>query len=317
MRYLVTGATGFIGGSTARQLRAAGHDVTALVRDPARAGDLEQRGVRLVSGTITDRDAVRSAMAGADGVYHIAGWYHVGKPDWAEAVRTNVDGTRTVFEVMRDLGIPRGVYTSTLAVFSDTKGRMVDESYRFTGKHLSVYDETKARAHYEVVEPLQKAGVPIVTVQPGVVVGPGDTSAFRTLLTDYLTLKLRGIPRGVAYCLAHVEDIARAHLLAMERGRAGESYIIAGERAGLDEVFAEAERISGVKPPSFRPSAGFLRFLAMVTRNETYRVGAGVTYLGDNGKARRELGYDPRPWRQALRESLLHEMHILGLKPPG
>ena len=137
--YFVTGATGFIGGEVARQLVHAGHRVVAIARDPARAADLAAIGVRIVPGDITDRASLRQPMTGVDGVFHLAGWYRIGARDTRPAQRINVEGTRNVLEVMRDLGIPRGVYTSTVAVNGDTHGRMVDENYRHGGPFLSEY----------------------------------------------------------------------------------------------------------------------------------------------------------------------------------
>ncbi len=147
MRYGITGATGFVGGALVRQLVAGGHDVVALVRDPGSAGGLRDLGVRLVAGDLSDAAAIEEACSGVDGFFHVAGWYKVGSRKPAEGWRVNVDGTRSVLEAAKRAGVPRVVYTSTLAVNSDTGGAVVDESYRFTGKHLSVYDETKAAAH--------------------------------------------------------------------------------------------------------------------------------------------------------------------------
>lgn len=166
MRYFVTGATGFLGGRVARMLREGGHKVAALVRSPEKAGDLAALGVEIFRGDVTEPETLRAPMTGADGVFHIAAWYKVGARDSSQAERINVFGTRNVLEAMRDLGIPKGVYTSTLAVHSDTKGRQVDERYHFSGKHLSVYDATKAAAH-EVAREMIRAGLPLVIVQPG------------------------------------------------------------------------------------------------------------------------------------------------------
>src|SRR5271169_3132545 len=148
MRYLVTGATGFIGGSVVRQLLAAGHQVSALVRRPSSATDLAALGVALYPGDVTDRPSLREPMRGVDGVFHLAGWYKVGARDRSPGERINVAGTRHVLESMAEAGVPRGVYTSTLAVFSDTGGRLVDETYRHAGPWLSEYDRTKWVAHY-------------------------------------------------------------------------------------------------------------------------------------------------------------------------
>ncbi len=143
MKYFVTGATGFIGGRVARQLVEAGHEVVALVRSPHKAKLLRALGVTIAEGDLTDKESMRAPMTGVDGVFHLAAWYKVGAKDHTMAERINVDGTRNVLELMQALAIPKGVYTSTLAVFSDTKGERVDETYRFDGSHLSEYDRTK------------------------------------------------------------------------------------------------------------------------------------------------------------------------------
>ena len=317
MRYFVTGATGFIGTRLVRQLREAGHEVDAIARDPGKAGDLVRIGVRLYKGDITNRESMRAPMAGADGVFHLAAWYKVGEKDKSPAVRSNIDGTRNVLGLIQELGIPKGVYTSTLAVFGDTKGKVVDEAYRHDGPWLSEYDRTKWAAHYEIAEPMMQKGLPLVIVQPGVTYGPGDPSAMGVTLRQYLQGKLRGVPKVSAYCWGHVEDTAAGHLLAMGRGRPGESYIIAGEPRTLIDAIEMAERITGIPAPRLRPSPGFLRFLAAITRSEMLRVGAGATYLGSNAKATRELGLRHRPLEEGLRETLLAEMRTLGIPAPG
>jgi len=168
----VTGETGFIGGRVVRQLRDRGHDVTAVVRAPAKARDLESIGVDVREGDITNKESLRRAMAGTDGVFHIAGWYKIGTKDRIEGERINVTGTRNVLSLMKELGIPRGVYTSTLAVFSDTAGQVVDETYHHGGPWLTEYDRTKWVAHYEVAEPMIRDGLPLMIVMPRRVEGP-------------------------------------------------------------------------------------------------------------------------------------------------
>jgi nucleoside-diphosphate-sugar epimerase len=150
---------------------------------------------------------------------------------------------------MRDLKIPKGVYTSTVAIFSDTHGKIVDETYRYEGPHLSEYDRTKAIAHYEVAEPMMRAELPLVIVMPGLVYGPGDTSPIGRLLANYLDGRLPLIPKDTAYVWAHVEDVARGHMLALTRGKPGESYIIAGEPYSLVDAMALLRR----SPESRRP----------------------------------------------------------------
>jgi nucleoside-diphosphate-sugar epimerase len=329
MRYFVTGATGFVGGHVARQLVMAGHEVRALARSPEKAQDLAALGIAVFPGDVTERESLRAPMTGVDGVFHIAGWYKLGVRDKRDGMRVNVEGTRHVLELMRELGIPKGVYTSTLAVFSDTHGKLVDETYRFTGRHLSEYDHTKWLAHYEVADPLIAQGLPLVIVQPGLIYGPGDTSTVRTTFLQYLQRKLPMLPKRTTFSWAHVEDIARGHLLAMERGRAGESYIIAGPPHTLVAAITMAERITGVPGPRLRIAPGMMKATAALMgvvekvvpvpddyTAEYLRENAGTTYIGNNAKARRELGYAPRPLEEGLTETLRHEMRLLGMSGP-
>ena len=325
MRYFLTGATGFIGGHLARLLRTGGHDVVALVRDPSAAGDLDAIGVELARGDILEPETLREPMRGADGVFHLAAWYRLGARDRSPARRVNVDGTRNVLEAARDTGVPRVVYTSTVAVFGDTGGRLVDESYRMDGPWLSEYDRTKWLAHYEVAVPMMAAGLPLVIVQPGLVYGPGDHSAVGAVLRDYLRRRLPAIPTQ-AGCWAFVEDTARGHLLAMERGRTGESYVLGGPARWWAEVLGIAEEITGIRPPRFTLPAPVARLASVLMKPvaavvpvpetyhpETLRVAAGTSYLADDARARAEIGWDPRPLRAGLEITLAAERRALGV----
>ena len=325
MKYFVTGAGGFIGGCLTRQLVRAGHQVVALVRNPDRAEALVSSGVDVRQGDIRNRPCLRDPMKGVDGVFHLAAWYRIGTANRKAAYETNVEGTRHVLETARELGVPRIVYTSTVAVFSDTSGRLVDETFHHDGPWLSEYDRTKWLAHYQVAQPLAQAGLPLVIVQPGVVYGPNDTSAIGKAIRQYLQGQLPLTPEGTAFCWAHVEDTATAHRLAMERGRVGESYIIAGPVHTFREVFELAERLTGIRAPRIHPGPGTLRVLAAAMKllgaffplpaaytAESLRVIAGTTYIADNRKARGELGFDPRPLEEGLRETLRYEMERLG-----
>jgi dihydroflavonol-4-reductase len=325
--YFLTGATGFVGGTLARRLREAGHVVRAVVRDPARAANLTAIGVELHRGDVTDKDTMRAPMTGVDGVFHVAGWYKIGQRDERAAVGVNVDGTRHVLELMRDLSVPKGVYTSTLAVNSDTRGRVVDESYRFAGRHLSLYDRTKADAH-RVAERFIAAGLPLVIVQPGLIYGPGDSSSIGTLMRQFLQRKIPALPIGSAYCWAHVADEAAGHILAMDRGQPGRHYFLAGPAHTMIEAIDMASTITGIPAPRvhiprgvFAVTSGLVglidRWVSLPPQytSEGLRVAGGVTYLGNSVRARNELGWRARPLRDGLVETLRYEMHQLGMKP--
>jgi nucleoside-diphosphate-sugar epimerase len=323
-KYFVTGATGFIGGEIVKQLIGRGHKVVALVRSPERAGMLKALGVEMHAGDITDRETLKTPMTGVDGVFHVAAWYKVGvKEPLADQI--NVDGTRNVLKTMRALEIPRGVYTSTLAVFSDTKGAVPDETYRYEGNHLSDYDRTKWIAHYRVALPAIEAGLPLTIVMPGLVYGPGDTSGMHTALVDLLRGRLPFTPAKTEFCWGHIEDTARGHILAMEKGKPGETYIIAGPRHSFEYAFDLAASIAKVRPPLVHPGPHAMRAMAMAMSAaehlvnlppaltpEALRVLAGTTYLGSNAKAVRELGFTARPLEEGMAQALEHELRVLG-----
>jgi nucleoside-diphosphate-sugar epimerase len=328
-RYFVTGATGFVGAEVAKQLRTRGHQVVALVRSPEKASLLAKLGCELHVGDITAPETLRAGMRGADGVFHLAAWYRTGAPRArALAHAVNVEGTRHVLAVMRELGIARGVYTSSLVVFSDTHGAVVDERCGYDGPHLTVYNESKWRAHYEVALPAIAAGLPLIILLPGVVYGPGDTSAVRGIFVDHLRRRLPFVPTRTAWCWAHVDDTAHAHIEAMERGRVGECYIVAGPAHTVRDAVRAAARASGRPAPLAgipplvlrglaRLMSGIETFVALPPglSGETLRAVAGTTWLGSSAKAALELGFAPRPLDEGLRHLIEHEMRGLGMAP--
>jgi nucleoside-diphosphate-sugar epimerase len=323
MKYLVTGATGFLGGEIVRQLVKAGHEVRGVVRDPNKAIWMEDLGVTLFKGDVTEKESMREAMRSVDGVYHVAGWYKVVERVKGEAEAVNVQGTRNVLELMQELQIPKGVYTSSCVVNSDTHGQTRNESYHFAGRHISEYDRTKAIAH-TIAADFMARGLPLVIVMPGVMYGPGDTSVVRTNIVALLKGKLPVMPDKGGYCWAHVDDGVQGHILAMEKGQVGETYMICGEPYNSADAFQLASLISGKRTP-LRVPYQLLKALSFLIKpfdaivpdiftSEGLRVIAGVTYFGDNSKARRELGFDPRPFRDGWEATLRHEMKLLGMK---
>lgn len=329
MKYFVTGATGFIGGNVAKQLCEAGHDVIALVRNPEKADALVATGAQLAQGDVTNKESIRAAMSGCDGVFHLAGWYKVGVKDKRPGVAINVEGTRNVLEAMKELGIAKGVYTSTLAVNSDTHGQLVDESYQFNGKHLSEYDRTKAAAH-EIAKGFIDRGLPLVIVQPGVVYGPGDQGPSHDLFVQFLKRKLPMTPQRTTFSWGHVDDIARGHIQAMERGEVGENYYLAGPTIPVIDALKMVEQISSVRVPALSGPPWMLKsmsaMMGIVERvipvpdnytSEYLRVSAGTTYIGDNTKARQQLGWSPRSLEEGLAETIPYEMKSLGMNAGG
>jgi nucleoside-diphosphate-sugar epimerase len=325
MHFFVTGATGFVGGHVAADLLALGHSVTALVptRDLARRIALD--GVRPHIGSVTDPGSMLRGMRGVDGVFHVAG-HRIGFADRKTAESINVDGTRNVLEVAARAGVARTVYTSTLAIFSDTGGTLVDESHRFTGRHLTEYDRIKARAYDEVVRPMIEQGHPVIPVLAGAVYGPGDTSRMASVLSRYLRGRARFVSAEAAYCWARVEDSARAHVLAMDWGEPGRAYIIGGDPHTVRHVLSRAGALVGrLRPPIAIPgrvtaipaavAGGASRVIPRLRPlADRLRVAAGITYLGDDSRARRELRWSPRSLDDGLPDAV--EWLLRGLLEP-
>jgi nucleoside-diphosphate-sugar epimerase len=323
-RYFVTGATGFIGGELTKQLIGRGHQVVALARSPEKARLLRTLGVQFHAGDITDRESLREPMRGVDGVFHVAAWYKVGVSE-PHAEIINVGGTRNVLETARDLDIPRVLYTSTVGVFGDTRGRLVDETYYAQGPFLTEYDRTKWKAHYEVALPMARAGLPLVIVMPGLVYGPGDASAVHDSLVQLLRGRLFMTPSRVSFSWGYIEDTARGLRQAMELGRVGESYLLTGPVHTFQDAMAVAAKIGGKRPAPIHPPPVVMRTAARATsllerfdlrgpyHSEILRLMAGTTWIGSSAKAEREIGFTTRALDEGLRHTLEHELRQLGM----
>lgn len=315
MHYFVTGATGFVGGYVTSQLLAAGHDVTALVRGRDEARDIARYGVTPHVGSVTDKEGMRRGLRGVDGVFHTAG-HRLSFRDRDTMVAVNVDGSRNVFELVKELAIPKCVFTSTLNVYGDTGGKTVDETRGKPDRHPTEYDRVRGAAHFDVAVPMMRAGVPIVALLPGMVYGPRDSSAMARLLARAMLGRVFAVSSSSAYCWSHVMDVAHAHVLAMQFGRPGEVYIVGGPAHTVDDAVGVAAAAAGKKrrpvplPPWLvKPPAAVVKAASTVVRPwrrtaDRLAVAAGVTYLGDDTKARKELGFDPRSLADGLPDAV-------------
>ena len=249
----MTGGTGFIGSRVIKRLRGRGIEVAALVRDPGKAKGLLDEGVELIEGDLSSDDAIKRGVAGAQGVLHIGAVYKVGIPKKEQAAMwdANVEGTRRILDAAEAAGVQRIVYVSTGNVFGDTKGQVVDETYKrdLSEGFLSYYDETKYRSHELVKERIAK-GAPVVIVQPGVVYGPGDHSEIGNMIEQIRSgkLKMKMFPAS-RFNFVFVDDVADGIVLAFDKGKIGESYLIGGEVASMDDLFTKVSKRLGKKPP--------------------------------------------------------------------
>jgi len=322
MRIVVTGGAGFIGSRVVARLRERGEQVIALVRDPATAQHLVHGGaghdgsVTLVRSSLADPGGLLDAMRGADALVHVAGRYEIGIPRSERAAmwEANLGATERVLDAAIAKHVSRIVYVSTVNVFGDTHGVVVDETYRrdLAAGFLSIYDETKYRAHL-AAEERAAHGAPIVIVMPSQVYGPHDHS----LASDQVhrafegTLPYRALG-NVDIGWVHVDDLADGILPALDRGQAGESYVLSGPHHRSGEAQALAARLGGKRLPRLAVPAALVRLIAPINdamgglpgmlpnMRETVASGDGVSYLASSAKAEAELGFTARSLEQGI-----------------
>jgi dihydroflavonol-4-reductase len=322
MRAFVTGASGFVGGEVARQLRARGDVVVAVVRRADRADRLRELGCELIEGDLTTMPQVdlASAQHGCDALFHLAGSYRIGIPAAARGAMfaINVTATEHVLDAGIAAGVARMVHISTGNVYGNASGRTIDETYRRSQppSFLSYYDETKYLAHV-AVERRMVAGAPILIALPGTVYGPHDTSQLGEVIAQAMAGTLPAITfPDLGLNMVHVEDLAAGILLVHDRGRTGEAYNLGGVKATTREVVALAAAIGGHRPPrlimptwlirAISPFGGVIGPLLGVAPNirEMIRAADRVSYSVSDAKARNELGYVTRDLETGLRSLL-------------
>jgi nucleoside-diphosphate-sugar epimerase len=319
MKAFITGATGFIGGRVARKLRERGDEVVALVRSPGKAGRLSELGCTLVEGDLSSEDAIAAGLEGCDAAFHAAAVYKVGIPKSEhEAMReANVRGTERVLDAATAAGVGRIVYVSTVGVFGNTHGQVVDESYKHPGdSFLSCYEETKYQSHQVALDRIQK-GAPIVIVQPGGVYGPDDHSELGNMIDQMRTgkLKLLMFPE-LGFNLVHVDDVADGIILAHDAGKVGQSYVLGGQIATMRDLVGKVAELSGRKAPTRALPTALMKLSIPIgplvgklmgfppNLAELIKTSDGVTYWASDAKARAQLGYRPRDLDTGLRETV-------------
>ena len=321
MRVFLTGGTGFIGSVLARELRNRGDDVVAYVRNRDKAAPLADLGCDVVVGSITDTAQLTTAMEGVNAVIHCAGVYDVGVPESARPAmfEGNVTATERVLDAAVAVKAERILHISTVGAFGDTHGKVVDETYRHTGEYVSYYDETKHLAHVAAEERIA-AGAPIIILQPGMVYGPGDTSPFAAAVNMFLQRRMPAVALpDNGFSAAHIDDIVSGIVAALDKGTIGETYVLSGDIVTMRQFIEVLAQVTGRKSPKFNAPTAFLRMLAPFgsvvgpalglapNLREVITAGDGVTYWATHEKATRELGYQPRPLAEGLRQTLQAE----------
>ncbi len=318
METLVTGANGFIGGALVRVLLEAGHRVRAFVRPHSDRRGLEGLAAEIVQGDVRDRAALAAAVKGCGWVFHAAALYQLWARDRLAFYASNVEGTRNLLEAAWEAGVERAVYTSTVGVFPPPRnGRPLTEEVEGTVDQVcGDYKRSKFLAEAEALA-LARRGLPVVIVNPSAPVGPGDWKPTPTgqMIVDYLNGKMWAYMDTGLNIIA-VEDVARGHLLAAERGRPGQRYILGHENMTLRQIFAVLAEVSGIPAPRVKVPRGVVLPLGHVSQwvaehvtgrppqipLDAVRMAQHFMFF-DCRKAREELGLCPGPARDALRRA--------------
>ena len=327
MKIFLTGGTGFIGQSLTQALMARSWDIVSLIYGPenSKADVMARKDTQCVTGDVTDRESMRAGMQGADIVVHNAGWYELGvdgsRRKHMEAV--NIIGTDNVLGLALELGIPRTVYVSSTAFWGETGPEACDETYQRQKSYNSYYEQTKAEAH-EIAQQYQQRGLPLIIVCPNAVVGPNDHSNYGYFLRMYLNRLMApyGWAPDVISSLVYVDDVGEGIALAAEKGRIGETYILAGDPITMREMV----EIWNSKPGGFKINSYMPTWLAKVmfapveplerlgglpavVSRETVRASVSMNYSSE--KARRELGWTYLPAHEMWVGIIDRELELL------
>jgi dihydroflavonol-4-reductase len=324
---LVTGATGFVGSAVARALLDRGHRLRLLVRGTSNRRNIEGLDGDLVIGDLTDSLSLGAAASGCRYVFHIAADYRIWVPNPSQMLRANVDGTVAMIRAAQDAGAERIVYCSSVAALGfTTDGSPANEATPVDPTAIvSTYKRSKYEAEQAALA-LARQGAPVVIVNPAAPVGPRDikpTPTGRMVLEAAAGKTPAYVDTGLN--IVHVDDVAEGHVLALKRGRIGEKYIVGGENLTLKELLTLIAEIAGRRPPSIRlpvevvwPVAIAMEALGRfgieprVTRDHLRMAKKKMFY--SSAKAMRELGYAPRPARQAVIDAITWFRHA-GMLP--
>ena len=317
MKALVTGASGFTGSHLVKALERQGHQVVALVRKTSDLSRLSGSQAQLVYGDITDRRALESAMSGVEWLFHVAAYVELGIVDAAKMQQINVEGTRAVLETAaQNPNLTKLVYCSTIGVYGDTRGQVIDEQFqRQQVGFSSAYDSTKYEAQ-QLVDQFVAQGLPAVSLMPSGIFGADDPH-FGPVLQAFLRGKLKVWAGGERITgIVHVDDLVAAMLLAAEQASPGSHYIISTGDMTTYAMFEFFSRETGIPAPWEAPKlvvqlAGNLldplgRLLGWqppISRERVHYIYERCVRV-DGSKARRELGWQPRSLEQTLRDSL-------------
>jgi dihydroflavonol-4-reductase len=314
---LITGASGFVGSAIAMAARGAGYRVRVLVRASSPRGNI-QPDDEVFIGDIRERASLANALHGVRYLIHAAADYRLWSRTPSEIIRTNAEGTRCVMEEALRAGVERIVYTSSVATIALRDGTPADESSPLSEHDaIGAYKKSKVIAERLVEGMVQRQRLPAVIVNPSTPIGPRDVKPTPTgrIIVEAASGRMPAfVDTGLN--LVHVDDVAAGHLAALTRGTIGERYILGGENVYLRDMLAEIARVVGRTPPRVRlpiaplyPLAVVAEGVGLVTGREPFltldglRMARHHMFFSD-ARARRELGYSTRPYRDGIADAI-------------
>jgi dihydroflavonol-4-reductase len=320
MTTLITGATGFIGSAVLRKLLNAGHTVRALVRSTSASRNLEGLSIETITGDLNDRASLERAVKGCRYLFHVAADYRL----WVQAPKqmytTNIEGTRKIVQAAVEAGVERIVYTSSVATVGlNGSGAPGDENTPVRLEDMiGHYHRSKFLAEQAVSELVANDQFPMVIVNPSTPVGPRDIKPTPTgrMISDAAAGRIPAYV-NTGLNVVGVDDVAAGHLAALERGRIGERYILGAENLTLQAILTQIADIVHRRPPQLRLPHGVVLPIAYLMESVARLTGIGEPLITVDGvqlakrkmffssdKARRELGYQPGPVKEALAEAI-------------
>src|SRR5580698_3318745 len=314
----ITGASGFVGAAVARKALDRGFKVRVLMRPTASRANIAGLDVDVVGGDMRDVRSMREALEGARYLFHVAADYRLWARDPVEIARNNLEGARATMQAALQAGVERVVYTSSVAALKPGKGAAVDETSRHTEESaIGVYKKSKVLAEREVERLIADEKLPAVIVAPSTPIGPRDikpTPTGRIIIEAACGRMPAFVDTGLN--LVHVDDVAEGHFLALEKGEIGENYILGGEDVSLEAMLADIAAMSGRRAPTVKlprgplfPLAWGAEAVARLTGKEPFLTADALRMsryrmFFSSAKAKAELGYAARPYREGLKDAL-------------
>ncbi|QHI95424.1 NAD-dependent epimerase/dehydratase family protein [Aristophania vespae] len=316
---LVTGATGFVGSAVARVLRGRGHNLRLLVRSTSDRSNINDLEAEIVVGDLSEPATLTEAFKGVRYLFHVAADYRLWVPDPDVMMRANVEGTKQLMLMAQKAGVEKIVYCSSVAALATAHdGIPANEDSPVTEDQIvGAYKRSKYRAEQLVLKMAKEEGLPVIIVNPSTPIGPRDIKPTPTgqMIWDCVRKRMPAyVDTGLN--IVHVDDVAEGHVLALERGKLGEKYILGGDNLMLGDFFALISREADIAPPKIKLNQSLLYPVALISEGlaRAFKIEPRVTremlamsrklMFFSSDKAKKDLNYTPRPAEEAVADAV-------------